>query len=1473
MVTDPSARGDPGAPMWRLLLDRAPIAVALLSVPYFVYEYANEAMLALAPGRDIVGQRYCDVWPESASVTDPLLRRVAETGEEWHGDDVGWWLAREPGGPLEYRLFNFTLERLDGPDATHLVLTAKETTEDVQRCEAARGEGIRLEEVLESVTDAFFTLDYEWRFTYLNARAANLLRRDRDELLGGNVWELFPEAVGTVFWDEYHEVMELHVRRSFEAYYEPLDLMIEVRAYPTIDGLAVLFTEIADRVATQRRLAESELLFRSVFDNAGVGIGQVTRDGVFVRVNQAYAAMLRYTPEEMTELTFQDVTYPDDLDADLALAEEVAEGLRESYALEKRYVAKDGTIVPTILTVSGVRDLRGDLQYFIAVVEDISFRREAENRALAELERTRLLKDVASAAASSMGIREIAGKVLDALNTNLGAHLGSVYHLDRDTNTLRQLALFGYPPEAEALFATLPFDDSSWVGYTLVNGLPYLTDDTAPASDVTRHRAEIAEATNDRWIMLPLQAKGELLGALVLSFHVRRSFTDAEISLYRAVADLLAVAVENGRLFEAQVQAGKHARRELDLANLLLESAGILSASVDITDVLGEFAELTLRFVRHDRVTIHLYDRERDELVIATSRGREAAASGGWSTLDDISEPMRRVLTQGTPEVVDYEALPSDERGRAPRFGTLLGLLVPLVAAGDLVGLVIVDDPNTRREFTQREIELATAVSAQAAVAIRNSQLYAEVTERARLTDLLAEVDAITHSTLDSDEVMRRTVSWATEGLKAEGGAIELLEDDGWSVRYASSDDIPTGRPLTDKALIAELITQSVHPVTVEDGWSDPRFDTNALRQDGIRAVLGIPLVLRARLAGVLLFFERSESRRYSAAELDFAEKLAASVSLALENARLYEQARERVRLGDSLVSIDAVVHSSLDVDEVVKGALADGARTLGAHSAAIDGVESDGWVTWYDYGFQPSIVGHTLTNAQNPQGVLAVSTGETVAVDDTWTDPRVDAETAKAYGLRAVIVAPLIVRGRGIAAIYYNFKERPHRFTKGEIQFVANVASSLSLAIENSRLFQQERRVARLNEALSTVNQLLLSTLSPDELLGRVVAEASRVVGADKGVVVEIDGADFVFTHTYGYPTASARTRVARTETPIMDLAVRSQRPQLVEDVSTEERVDQAFYEPYGINAFMVLPLVVQGGVLGALALQYATPQQFDESSIELAQRMSTALSLALENARRYETERTIAETLQETLVLLPQHVAGVEFAQFYQSASDTGRVGGDFIDIFEIRDGKVAVTLGDVSGKGLSAASLTATVRNTIRAYAIEGLPPVAVISHTNEITRRFSSTETFVTLMYAVIDTRSGVIRFVNAGHPAGVVVRDGHVTDHLGPGNSIVGAFEQVGFSEGRSKLGAGDCLVLFSDGVTEARRDGELFGDAGVAKALSECKDESPDEVVQALHDAVLAWARGELRDDVAILAVRRTWKKARPSDDEMGPVV
>jgi PAS domain S-box-containing protein len=154
--------------------------------------------------------------------------------------------------------------------------------------------------------------------------------------------------------------------------------------------------EILQRSAAfERALRESEQLYRSTFELAAVGVAHTSPDGRWLRVNRKYCEIVGYSEQELQKLTFQNITHPDDLPFDLAQATRVMNGEIDTYSMEKRYIRKDGSLVWVSMTISGVRDAEGRLKHFIAVVEDISARKLAEDALRRSEERLRLAQQVA----------------------------------------------------------------------------------------------------------------------------------------------------------------------------------------------------------------------------------------------------------------------------------------------------------------------------------------------------------------------------------------------------------------------------------------------------------------------------------------------------------------------------------------------------------------------------------------------------------------------------------------------------------------------------------------------------------------------------------------------------------------------------------------------------------------------------------------------------------------------------------------------------------------------------------------------------------------------------------------------------------------------------------------------------------------------------------------------------------------------
>lgn len=260
----------------------------------------------------------------------------------------------------------------------------------------------RTSDILECISDAFYAVDEEWRFTYVNRKAEQLWRRRREDLIGKVIWEEFPEAVGSGPYEAPGRAARERLPVRFEAVSPITHGWIEGDVYPGSSGLSVYFRDISERKRSEEALRGSEARLRTIFEGAAIGIALVDVTGRIVQGNGALCDLLGYTETELRGRSFMEVTHPDDAALDWNLFTELVDGRREQYQIEKRYIHKDGRVVWGRLTVSLSGDAGDSSAYFIKMVEDITWQKRAE-QALRESEE-RLQSVNALAGQASIGL-------------------------------------------------------------------------------------------------------------------------------------------------------------------------------------------------------------------------------------------------------------------------------------------------------------------------------------------------------------------------------------------------------------------------------------------------------------------------------------------------------------------------------------------------------------------------------------------------------------------------------------------------------------------------------------------------------------------------------------------------------------------------------------------------------------------------------------------------------------------------------------------------------------------------------------------------------------------------------------------------------------------------------------------------------------------------------------------------------------
>jgi PAS domain S-box-containing protein len=356
------------------------------------------------------------------------------------------------------------------------------------------------------------------------------------------------------------------------------------------EGLLTNFVGVQNDITERRRiedvLRESEERFRATFEHAAIGAAQVGIDGRWLRVNRRLAEIVGYEPEELLQATFQQITHPDDLDRDLAQMRRLLADELRTYTMEKRYLRRDGSIVWVNLTVSLVRDASGEPIYFIAVVEDISERKKAQEERDLLLVKEQLARAEAVEARRRLALLAAAGPALSAsldyaetlkrITRLLVPELADWCLLDSvdEDGTVSQVAAAHADPGKDRLVKRLrehrPFGEEDPGSTSLRTGKPVLIPELPDAAFYERElgngeHLDVLLRLEPRSLMcVPLLARGRTIGAITLvSSRPDRLYDEEDLALAEDLAYRCALAADNARLYRDRSEIASVLQRSL----------------------------------------------------------------------------------------------------------------------------------------------------------------------------------------------------------------------------------------------------------------------------------------------------------------------------------------------------------------------------------------------------------------------------------------------------------------------------------------------------------------------------------------------------------------------------------------------------------------------------------------------------------------------------------------------------------------------------------------------------------------------------------------------------------------------------------------------------------------------------------------------------------------------------------------------
>jgi GAF domain-containing protein/ActR/RegA family two-component response regulator len=858
------------------------------------------------------------------------------------------------------------------------------------------------------------------------------------------------------------------------------------------------------------------------------------------------------------------------------------------------------------------------------------------------------LGTLTSAVRSADAERAISAVAMGAV-TLLGATMARVWVADPAHGVLRAAGGHGADEETRAMMAhvaEIPYGRSV-IGAVFESGRTEYVPDIA-----TERRWYVAPFARElglrTYVGIPLIVGAERVGVLSLLFRERRDWTAQDGERAALLADQAAIALHNAALFDA---AEVRARRLRTLVNL----NQLVSSSLDRDTVLTAIARAAAEIMNAAFVGVWVADHASQVLTMGAfsdeyagkdvrpERLQMGEGAAGWVAARQESLDI--------PDVEADSLFVGRDWARVYGFRSFHG--VPIVLEGTLLGVLSL---LGREPFRWRpdDRDVLEGFVGQAAIAIRNAELYRQARDSGDRLRALDEVNRLVSSSLEPGEVLGNVASAAAQFFEAQHVSVWVFDAAAGRLRRSVvRGDVSFVEALPMEVSLGEGAVGWVVLHRAPFVWTDIAEEERAgyvahLMRLGLRYLAAFPISIGDRLLGALSLHRRT--RPILPPETDsLVASLTAQAAVALDHSRLYSETTRRLEETAALLEVTRILASTLDPHDLLKGVAIKAAQVCGVDRCSIflrDGAVLRPLMSQFADGRKRSDLWGTFRTIRPydasavPAQARALETGGPVIVSDTTTSDLVPRSWVERFGVRACLFVPMMRQDGPIGLMALDFCEKRRPFEPRQVDLAVTIAGQLALSFENSRLYEEVRNRLRETTTLLAVGQALSEPTSPVESMRRVAREVGRAFGADMVGAYFFDAAREHLVAVAGYhvPPHLMEQLLGRpmrlAAFPEIAQLWREGRAGFSANPLEDPRFDAAWVEGLPPHSVMFAPAMARGEPMGALFLVWWHPgRSFTPADLTLLEAVGRQVGLAMENAELAQrTEVKLRET--ETLL-----------------------------------------------------------------------------------------------------------------------------------------------------------------------------------------------------------------------------------------------
>lgn len=1043
------------------------------------------------------------------------------------------------------------------------------------------------------------------------------------------------------------------------------------------------------------------------------------------------------------------------------------------------------------------------------------------------------------------------------------------------------------------------------IGHVALTGQELIADDV---SQEPRYKEVDSLAETKSEIVIPLRIEARTLGVLDVQSDEPYAFDEDDLLVLRTLANNIAIAIENTRLFHGL-------QNRADQLATVSEVSRAITTILDIDKLLQKIVSLINERFGFPFVHIYTVDPVHDKITFRAGSGERTPIYAKEEVSFDLDAEkgiVAWVAQHGqTLRVNDVTQEPLFLKSPYSQEPAGSELALPLYFAGEIQGVLDIQSDQIN-SFSLGDQQLMETLADNIAIAIRNARLYRSERWRRQVSESLRDVAGLLSENKAIQDVLDAILSQLHKTLPCDVAGI-------WFFKSGTQENAqPSERNLflTAYKSVDAYASEELGQITIlPAGWVEKALkhkkpvirkhneDKGPIAQRFNMAqdysAIAVPLITGEEILGLLTLVHHT-ANRYGSETQNITSTFASYAAIAIKNTRLYANAQEQAWISTILLQVTQATQSLTDLNELITTIVRLTPMVVGVKGCGflLREPESQIFLLYALYGIGDS--SEDLSIDQPIPLLDAPILDELSIIREPLRVryPKQEFNLPEPFSTQMakdqLILLPLISRDEILGAFLLANEPQSNAlndsnevFSEERLRIIQGIIQQTAIAVENIRLLEEKQEEAYISTVLLQTAQAAVSSAELQDILESMVQIMPILVGIDSTVIYLWDSEENCFKTSHAITKGSGdqeellSMNYSPNEFPMLDTVFRKNQPIIypfIETTLPPEDWDLALPDEGQIDPTPILqsrypllmgfPLSHQDEVFGVLLAQDKNFSTNRERRFELIWGIAQQASLAIQNdilnkemlnRQRLEREFQLAREIQQTF--LPSQMPEMPGWQMDVHWETARQVGGDFYDYFLLPDGRLAFLIADVSDKGLAASLYMTVTRTLLRAAALEYKSPSKSLERVNDLLLANSQDGLFVTTFYGVLSLDNGTLTYTIAGHnpPLAIQYHKNEVMA-FSKGGIALGAMPDIKLPEKQLILQPGDCLFLYTDGVTEAfNSQDQMYGEDRLIQVLQSTMGNSASEVVKIV-EADLAAFRGNtpLSDDTTFLAICRS---------------